>query len=254
MSPRELFEAWAPPSSVWSPWAKPVLFAHMEGSRARSLDGLEATPEVDCSWAGSVAAGTALILELPGSESVPIAAALALRGFRPVPLFNTTPGPAPVVVEVRPTMAALARYAGAVAASNLSSDAPPAFMLDSLRLKTQGRTEGAYDNRWAVFEQDFPSANFLHARGIHQVLLVAPTGGTEPDLARILSTWRRQGLSLLFRPDHGTPKIEPLTPRTILNWRLAAFAAMLALGLRRNATGGFGSRIPVASSGGGGYS
>jgi hypothetical protein len=252
MNQRELFETWAPPSSIWSPWAKPVLFAHLTPSDlqvAAAMPPLHHDP--DCSWTSAVGPETAVILDMPGAESVTLAAAMAHRGFRPVPLFNTTPGPPPVLVSVREILGALAFLAEKVRSARLHIDAPPVFMLDSLRLEG-ARVEGAYDNRWAVFEQDFPSSTFMMSHGITQLLLVAPHGGTSPDLARILSGWRRDGLSLLVRAAHGTSKIEPLTPRRMLNWRLAAFAAMLALGLRRNATGGFGSRVPVSSSGGGG--
>jgi hypothetical protein len=249
MNQRELFDTWAPKDSIWTPWAKPVLFAHMTSATigvAGSLPTMMRDP--DCSWTSSVTAGTAVIIDMPGPDSVSLGAALAHRGFRPVPLYNTTPGTAPMLVDVREIIAALAVLAESVAAAGLPNDAPPAFLLDSRRL-TGVRAAGSYDNRWAVFEQDFPSATFMRSRGINQVLLIAPHGGTTPDLARILSGWRRDGLELLVRPGHGTSKVEPLSTRTMINWRLAAFASMLALGLRRNSAGGFGSRVPVSSSG-----
>ena len=33
MTREELFDAWAPAGGPWSDWAKPVLFAHVEGDR-----------------------------------------------------------------------------------------------------------------------------------------------------------------------------------------------------------------------------
>jgi hypothetical protein len=250
MDPRALFETWAPPASIWTPWAKPVLFAHM--NKVRLIPpGNPGSPNPDVSWAPTAGTGVAIVADLPGDAAVHLGMALAVRGYRPVPLYNTTPGPPPVVVEVGPTMWALSNYAEQLASLRLHDDSPPVFLLDSLRLRSSGsRTEGAFDNRWAVFEQDFPSGTFLLSRRIHEVLLVSPNGGVGTDLARVLSSWRRRGLNLKVRAAAGAAQIEPLTPRKMLSWRLAGYFALLALGLRRNSAGGFGSRIPVSSSGG----
>lgn len=254
MNARELFEAWAPPECVWSPWAKPVLFAHMERERLVAPDHpLHADPDV--SWAPP-AGNTAIVVDLPGEAGVHMGAALAGRGYRPVPLYNTTPGPPPVVLDVRPIMWALHATVEKVLNAPLAPNAPPAFLLDTLRLRRERRTEGAYDNRWGVFQQDFPSGTFMASQRISEVLLLSPHGGVGVDIGRVLSVWNKQGLQMKARSSMGTSSIEPLTPRKVLSWRLAGLFAMMALGLRRNSTGGFGSRIPVHSSGssyGGGY-
>lgn len=252
MKPREMFEAWAPPECTWSPWAKPLLFAQMDKYNLVPPAEPRAPQQVDVSWAPP-AGGTAIVLDLPTDESVYIGAALAARGYRPVPLFNTTPGPPPIVVDVFPIMWALQISTETVLKAPLPPNAPPAFMLDSARLRGTGKREpGAYDNRWAVFEQDFPSGTFLLSQRISQVLLMSAQGGLGVDLTRILSAWQRQGLQMLGRAATPSASVEPIRPRKVASWRLAGFIALMALGLRRNSAGGFGSRIPIPSSGGSG--
>ena len=45
-----------------------------------------------------------------------------------------------------------------------ATHAPPAFLLDSDRMKAPAPDPGRFDNRWLVFPQDFPSAAFLRSR------------------------------------------------------------------------------------------
>src|SRR6202008_1339291 len=92
---QELFNNWAPPYSVWSPWAKPVLFAHYP----MPLPELIPLPPPDLSDIPSalgeaVQERWALVVDLPGPQSVFVGLALADMGYRPVPLFNACPPPA----------------------------------------------------------------------------------------------------------------------------------------------------------------
>ena len=81
----------APPHGRWSPWAKPVLFAHID-----AVEGLPHIdiPEIRLPIDRAKAGGTALVVDLPGLESVGLGLELARRGYRPVPPFNACPNPA----------------------------------------------------------------------------------------------------------------------------------------------------------------
>src|SRR5208337_2702449 len=129
----------------------------------------------------------------------------------PVPLYNASPG-SPFVglspgaqgawdaaVDMRPIVAAIGRITASLQALNLPADAPPAFLLDSNRLlgTTRPVTPGMFDNRWMVFPQDFPSANFLLVHGIQKALLVQKDR-LEPqdDLAHTLLRWQEGGITV----------------------------------------------------------
>ena len=62
MNKHEAYEAWAPAESVWTPWTKPVLFAHMEAARTDVPVG----PPVGQTFLSAIE-------NLPESVSVPFA-------------------------------------------------------------------------------------------------------------------------------------------------------------------------------------
>jgi len=248
---QRLFEIWAPPDAAFSPWAKPVLFTQMDLWRV--THGSEEHPLPDQPWGEAADGRSALVLDLPGADSVWHALALARRGYRPVPLFNGSFGEQ-AAVEVRSIITALQLAAPALERARVRTDAPPAFMLDSNRRGSgRGPGPGWYDNRWVVFPQDFPSGRLLRSRGIERALVVReekePLGD---DLAQVLARWRKDGVELTSaRTD--AAHVAPLGVSA--RWRLRPLAALalVMLGLRRNSAGGFGSRVPTLPEGGGGY-
>src|SRR5579859_6231508 len=83
MQPRDLFAVWAPSSTIWSQWAKPVIFAQLTPTYA--IEPLTNDPRtLDTSWCPAPTDHTALIVNLDGAASVMMGLALALRGYRPV--------------------------------------------------------------------------------------------------------------------------------------------------------------------------
>src|SRR6266496_907822 len=90
MTNEEIFAAWSPADSLWSTWAKPVLFAHL-GTSFLLPPGAEAAPDAD--WSPTPDEKVAMVLDLPGEEGVWVGVALAARGYRPVPLYNAVPLP-----------------------------------------------------------------------------------------------------------------------------------------------------------------
>jgi hypothetical protein len=255
MNQEAIFEIWAPDSAVWSPWVKPVLFAHLDGLPSETPGG----GAVAAAWAPAPESGTALILDLPGAEGIGQGLALAARGYRPVPLYNAVPGPdltldgaLLVAVEVRPIMAALRDGAEKLAALPLAPAAPPAFLLDAhRRAEGRGIPAAAFDNRSICFTTDFPSANFLLARGIKRGWLVQRAGRQpQSDLAHTLRRWQEAGLPVeLLTLDPPGPPAPLVIPRPA--WYGAMFQrALAALGLRRAGGGGFGDWGPDSAGGG----
>lgn len=260
MIKEEIFAIWAPENSVWSTWAKPVLFAHMGSALAPPAN---ATPLPDATWAPAASEKFALVLDLPGDEAVWVSVSLAGHGYRPVPLYNALPLPSDALIldstqrsvaaiNVTPILTALQQTAPQLLSQAVPSDAPPCFLLDSRR-RGDGLTvePEQFDNRSVSFTTDFPSANFLLTHGVERVLLVQrERTEPRPDLAHTLRRWQDGGLPLerLHIENPGDRQsFEVSRP----SWYGMMFQrALAAWGLRRAAGGGFGAWMHESSSGG----
>ncbi len=250
MRPHELFDLWAPPTGRWTPWAKPVLFLHVESPG--QVEPL--ITEVDVSWAPRPGDGTAIVVDLPGDDSVACAVSLARRGYRPVPLYNTHANPAGAL-DLTPILTMMRVATLELPKLSLNPDSPPAFMLDANRLALKSTLKPlVYDNRWMAFPQDFPSAAFLQASGIRRVIVVQNLPGQpHEDLRHVLRRWQEASIAVLIkRPGDATAPESMEISRP--SWFRATWHRWMAMtGLRRNSAGGFGSIIPEPSSGGSGF-
>lgn len=250
-SREELFECWAPTWADWSAWAKPALFATMPAGALVQPDSGAATAVPDITWLREHLAAGAVVVDMPGDQAIHLGLALARLGLRPVPLLNTTFDPA-AVIPMDGVIAALCEGAVVLGPEQLPPDAPPAFLLDARRMKPERpASPGTYDNRWLVFPQDFPSARFLREKGVERVTLLSATARPADDLAHVLLRWQEAGLTI-WRADPGDARtLQSLEVQRPPRYRWVWYRLLAALGLRRNAAGGFGAVVPHPSSGGG---
>jgi hypothetical protein len=257
MDRRGLFEIWAPPRGRWSPWAKPVLFAHLDA--ATELPRID-MPEVRFPIDRTKAASTALVVDLRGFESISLGLELARLGYRPIPLFNACPRPAgyrdedmPEAVPATLLLLALVQAADRLKSIDLPEDAPPAFLLDANRL-AEGKPidEGWFDNRWVVFATDLPSARFLVQHQITAVELIH-RGAAGEDVVDVLRTWNRSGIPLWHTDLNHPGPPRPLVLPAAWFLDLSRFARRLwaQFNLRRNPGGGYGGLVPESESSGG---
>jgi len=251
----QTYAAWAPPSSIWSVWAKPVVFAHMpakpmEPGEPSTVDApvpLDVPP---------VAERCAVILDLPAADAVAFAPALAEAGYRPVPLYNAAPAlpPAPggAALDVMPILRALRAAAPLLAALGVPDDAPPAFLLDARRSVGSTRPRpGVFDNRSISLPSDFPSAAFLQSHDVRQVLLVQATQiKPQSDLAHTLLRYQRAGLPVRARSLANEGASQPIRIARPSWFRSTLHHLVAQLGFHRSRLGGFGGELPEGSSGG----
>ena len=238
----DCFAVWAPDGVLWSPWAKPVVFAHapaLSNEPEATVPPLE-VPGLPRPWDES-----AIVVDLPGAQAVLVGLALAERGFRPVPLFNGTSGPMPIV-----PMEGIERALGAgtevLRRAAIAPDAKPAFLIDADRGTPIGTgVPGRYDNRWVVLPQDFPSASFLLGHGVKTITVIRPRAHVpDQDLTHVLLRWKEGGLRLrAISLDTGTVE-EDLSLAVPSGFRRLWYGAIALMGLRRNNAGGFGSLVP----------
>lgn len=243
----ETFKIWAPDDSLWTEWVKPVLFINVPRKDKIEL----VIPETG--WIGQMDPDTMLIIDLPAQTGIEESLALARLGYRPVPLYNGVYGPnnSAMIVKVEDIVTALYKGAGELAAAELRSDAPPAFLLDSNRMKGAGKQPGKYDNRWCVFPQDMPSAAFLSVKGIRKIIVRSDT--VQNDLAHILRRYQEQGIKIYQCKDG--EMVKEITAVKPSRFKSLFYRFEVIAGLTRNGAGGFGGKIPEAtqSSSGGRY-
>lgn len=257
MNREKIFRIWAPDDSPWSPWVKPVLFAHLGQPYEASSEMAQSV-----SWSPPASEKVALVVNLPGADGIFTGIALAERGYRPVPLYNAVPLPYGEIadpptrksvsaVHVVPIVRALEAKTDALAQLKLRPDAPPAFLLDFDR-RGEGRKiePGEFDNRSVSFTTDFPSAIFLTAQGIQRAILIQKDDiDIQSDLAHTLRRWQDGGLRLeRLQLDNPSPEVFQV-PRP--SWYGAMFQRVLSqLGLRHADSGGFGNWVHDSSAGG----
>jgi hypothetical protein len=251
MNNEEMFQTWAPDASPWSRWAKPILFATMP-AHIDSTAGTGAQPPA-ADWNLPPSHDTALILDLPSEASIHAAIALSQKGWQPVPLFNGCHNSnigfqARPIIDTAPLSQALALATPTLRQCSIPPDAPPAFLLDSMRLSGANQVmPGRFDNRWCVVPQDMPSANHLVTRGIRRIIVCAPK--IMDDLAHSLRRYQEARITLQVMPDPLATPVALDVPRPRF-FRSLWHRFLVTTGLHRNAAGGFGSYIPIPSSSG----
>lgn len=262
-----IFQVWAPDGGRWAPWAKPVLFAHMP-EIAPPIDPMVAQfglPDLNLDWLPRADGATAVVVDVAGAQGVVLGLEMAERGYRPVPLYNSLPGPglsnfsgipARVVVDMGQILTLLQSGADRLRDYRLSDEAPPAFLLDARRREGAGKhtlVPSAFDNRSVSLPTDFPSANFMLSVGIRQVMVVHERGPQpDADLAHTLRRWQDAGIQILMHSPTGIEAPAPIIVNTPSRYRSLLYGLIARLGLRRTPLGGYGGFIPEPSQGGSG--
>jgi hypothetical protein len=204
----------------------------------------------------------AIVLDLPGEESVKLGLGLAMRGFRPVPVIDGSPGPdilgtaqpnlqinteltaqRQIAVDMRQTMRWLCIGASILPTLTIAADARPVFLLDDLRDGSASRSGAErFDNRWKTFPEDFPSSRLLKEHGINSVLLVQKTiRQPSEDLAHVLRRWQEDGIGIHAATAQNIAANRPLTVQRPSRFRALWYRALAILGLARGTHGGFGA-------------
>ncbi len=240
------YKTWAPDPVVWSRWVKPAFFLQIQPSltTAQGRGEIEGT---EPPWLSSVSDRTAVIVDLPGVEGIRLGLGLAMKGYRPIPLYNAWDHPK-AVLNLKPLHEALVSATEELRRISIPENAPPAFLLDADRMYGFP-IPGKFDNRWIVFPQDFPSARFLISNDIKRVLLIKSYDGLKDDLIHVLRRYQDDGLSLSAVHPQGDRPAELSTPKP--SWyRSALYRVTAYTKYRRSNAGGFGGIVPEPSSGG----
>jgi hypothetical protein len=245
-----IFETWSGTDHPWAAWVKPPLFARLDetaaADEAHAYRG-ETPPwaDLDTSWLMDRAA---VMIDLPGERAIALALALGRRGVRPVLAINACSEYAELVPMggVLDLLAQGARFASAFPSG---PNVAPAFVLDARRAG-DGREPrpGSFDNRWALFDGDLPTASHLRGAGLERVIVVQEGNATLGDLESFLVRYARGGLEVLL---HDVTRPDPLAPMKLEH---RGWLAEIVARVRRRASyprrwdGSFGRRVPMPPS------
>lgn len=194
MTAKEIYQIWAPAGKKWVDWVRPVPFV-MLSEHSRQYGVCELTIPTIEPFA-PMYEDAAIIVDLPGDESVEEGIALAKIGYRPIPIYNGTIEQAKARATVDNQSAAVALCRGAEELQRLSiqEDAMPAFLTDSNRMHRFKMEEGLFDNSWDVYPQDLPTAEYLLNQGVHKIIVVADD--ISKDLKKILYEYQKKKISI----------------------------------------------------------
>ncbi len=201
---RELYRIWAPAGKRWVDWVRPVPFVAMDSeSKGYSLSNYTIPPIY---FLEQFQTETAIVVDLPGAESVKLGLSLAQEGFRPIPIYNGTleqPG-ARATVDNQSVRTALALGAQVLRRLELREDAPPAFLTDANRMQRFKMEQALFDNSWDVYHQDLPTAEYFLQNDIRKIIIVGEV--FSKDLKKIFYSFQKKGIELYFTQGFEMPK------------------------------------------------
>lgn len=194
MTNREAYKVWAPFGKKWTDWVRPVPFIAAQADVKGYHAGALCIPEiefVDETWKDA-----AVIVDLPGDESVEIGLALAKLGYRLIPIYNGTieQENARATVDNQTVGAALLHGAEELAQIEIKDDALPAFLVDKNRLNRFKLDISLFDNSWDVYPQDIPSADYFLKNGIKEIIVIS--NALSRDLKAIFRKFRKKNIRI----------------------------------------------------------
>ena len=194
MTNKECYRIWAPCGKKWSDWVRPVPFIAAQANVKGYHLGELSIPMID--FIDESFHQAAIIVDLPGDESVEVGLALARRGYRPVPIYNGTieQENARATVDNQTVGAALLWGAEVLKEIEIAEDALPAFLVDKNRLHRFKVDTGVFDNSWDVYPQDLPSADYFLKNGIHKIIVIS--NSMSKDLKAIFRKFKKKNIQI----------------------------------------------------------
>lgn len=223
MTAKEVYKIWAPVGKKWVEWVRPVPFlgigqcpkayvlpnvtlpkvAFLEEEQDKSILELLLGPLPEPKLEN-----TAIIVDLPGEESVRYGVALIDYGFRPIPVYNGTleQQGSRATVDNQSVGMALELMSKELLKKDIADGARPAFLLDRSRLNRYKLEDSVYDNSWDVYPQDLPSPEYLMENGMESILVI---GGRRMsrDVKKILAAHQKKGLKIYHTDGYERPKL-----------------------------------------------
>ena len=196
MTGKEIYKIWAPTEAKWVDWVRPVPFVGIN----ESFEGYEVDefliPKIN--YIKEPISDMAIIIDLPGNNSIKEGIALAKIGFRPIPIYNVTDeqNGATATVDNRAIKMGLIKGALELKKIEIPDNAPPAFLLDTNRMNRYKMDQSVFDNSWDIYAQDMPSAEYFLKNGINKIMVRGES--IQKDLKKILYTFQTKGIQIFW--------------------------------------------------------
>ena len=211
-TPAALVAALTPAAAEWRPFFVPTLIQALGqptlkprvmpvfGHEMQEAYGRGESIGRDLLAATESPRSTLVVADLPGRQSVALAAGLA-SAAHVVTTFDNWPHPLGVVPAAE-TLGALLYYAGDLEArkGSVPAGSPAVFMLDANRLARFNDPDTQFDNRYLA---RLPDAAALKARGVRTVLYVVRDRSVEreaDDLNDLFVAYRQAGIQVALFP------------------------------------------------------
>lgn len=194
MTNKECYKVWAPTGKRWTDWVRPVPFiaatANVKGYHAGEL----VVPNID--FINDTWEKAAVVIDLPGDESIEVGLALAKKGYRPIPVYNGTieQENARATVDNQTVGAALIWGAKILQEIKIDEDALPVFLLDKNRLNRRKVDASIFDNSWDIYPQDIPSADCFLKNDIHKIMVISDS--LSKDLKVIFRKFKKKNMTI----------------------------------------------------------
>lgn len=200
----DIFKIWAPTEANWVDWVRPVPFVSIDNRFEAYEVGDFTIPNI--SYIKELKKDTAIIIDLPGNESIKEGLATAKLGFRPIPIYNGTDEQkgAMATVDNHSIKIGLIKGAKELQKIKISNDAPPTFLLDSNRMNRFKMNVSVFDNSWDIYAQDFPTAEYFLKNGINKIIVRGEK--IQKDLRKILYKFQKKEIKILFTNGYEEPK------------------------------------------------
>lgn len=194
MTNKECYQIWAPSGKKWTEWVRPVPFIAAQANVKGYHIGKLSIPTVD--FIDARFENAAIVVDLPGDESVELGLAFVKKGYRPVPIYNGTieQENARATVDNQTVGAALLLGAEILKEIEINDDAFPVFLTDKNRLNRFKIDASIYDNSWDVYPQDLPSADYFLKNGIHKIIVISDS--ISKDLKEIFRKYKKKKIDI----------------------------------------------------------
>lgn len=198
MTNKKVFRVWAPLNKKWVDWVRPVPFVAI-GDKTRTFQPSNFV--LPClSMLNKNDKTTAIIVDLPGTQSVEVGLLLAQHcGYRPIPIYNGVMAQkgSRATTDNHSIANALVWGASILPNITLEDDAPPVFLTDTNRLDSYKLDCSIFDNSWDVYPQDIPSEDYFIKNGITRIVVIS-NKAVSRDLKAIFNEYPKKQIPIFW--------------------------------------------------------
>lgn len=206
MNKKQIYNIWAPSTSKWSNWVKPIAFTTLDSNQKIYEIINYNIPKIN--YLDKYLENTIIIIDTKADNAIKEAIALANIGYRPIPLFNGTNAPLNATATCNNYLIAPYLIWGAkqLTKIKIKKDANPAFILDINRLNRKKINKTIFDNSWDIYDQDLPSYKYLLNNKINKIIIKSDY--IAKDLKKILYNYQKNNIQILYT--NGYEEIKPI--------------------------------------------